>query len=761
MMERNEQQQPDVYVPGNTDDPVYFGARAIVETELNLINSRYEGDGVKKKTKDLAGLALSGGGIRSASFCLGVMQALAYKNWLHKIDYLSTVSGGGYIGSSLTWLLSRTWNSGGGDTIDFDTSRKQFPYGTYPMSGSAYEKDAPIQKLQDRIKDTANEKVRGKMLRYLRQNAKYLTPGKGLNVLTLLAVALRSILLGLITYLSLLLIFFFLYQAINPKFIDILNCTLSSWNICPAWSHFNIFLAPVVLGVGIYVVLLPIYSLGTFIIRWANREEAYDFRRIYEVFMGYMLPLIIVFAILGIIPMLSTWLNSLHDSKEASTFSGFLSLVVGMISGIAAFLKTTQLKPGKLPIGPLVALAAAGLILGILLLVYEISKNPIAWQHALIISVAAILFARWVNLNHVSLHRYYRDRLMETFMPDVSRIVSDPYGDSHKSKSKEANSKGLLDMSRKEENGNLVYSGLYHIINTNVVLVASPKAKYRGRGGDNFILTPEYCGSNATGWCRTKDFMDGKMTLSSAMAISGAAVNPNTGCGGEGITRQPFLSTLMGILNLRLGYWVPNPNPQKRRWWIPRDPNYLYPGIKEILIRGLNEKSSLVQLSDGGHFENLALYELIRRRLGLIIVVDGGADPNYTFGDLGNAMGKVRADFGALVKIDSEDLKDLIPSRRGDEFIPAKKGFLIADIVYADNRIGKLIYINTTFCEGLSADLFAHKKDHPSFPEESTSNQFFDEKHFEAYRELGYQIALKMMDDQAKNGDTIVKNMMA
>jgi hypothetical protein len=85
------------------------------------------------------------------------------------------------------------------------------------------------------------------------------------------------------------------------------------------------------------------------------------------------------------------------------------------------------------------------------------------------------------------------------------------------------------------------------------------------------------------------------LTLASAMAVSGAAVNPNAGGGGEGITRHAVLSMLMGILNVRLGYWV------------------------------------------------------------LIIVCDGVADREYSFGDLANTVEKVRADFGALILFDSPD----------------------------------------------------------------------------------------------------------
>ncbi len=50
---------------------------------------------------DTLGLALSGGGVRSAAFCLGVLQSLARGDWLRRVDFLSTVSGGGYTGAFL------------------------------------------------------------------------------------------------------------------------------------------------------------------------------------------------------------------------------------------------------------------------------------------------------------------------------------------------------------------------------------------------------------------------------------------------------------------------------------------------------------------------------------------------------------------------------------------------------------------------------------------------------------------------------------
>lgn len=745
-----KQDKSTSYVAGDSEDLEYFGAKNIINAELQLINKKYEKE--PKQTKDLAGLSLSGGGIRSASFSLGIMQALAYKNWLSKIDYLSTVSGGGYIGTSLTWLLSKKWQL---LDKDFDTSPDNFPYVTYPMCGKVNNKPD-----EDCTKDSMSVKVRGKLLHYLRQNAKYLTPGSGINIFSLIAVLLRGITLGLVTYFALfVLLFLFLNmtRVYCPIMLPGLNC-------------FLLIASLILLS---YLVTLPFYSLGTYIFK-RTKDWAYTLRRSYEKVAGFLLPLALALAVLGSIPFVSVWLDkNLNSSTLIPIYSSItgtdieatdvsvISIIIGIISSIAAFFKTNKVKSSKISVGFFVAIGTAALLFGILILAYQTSLQIPVWfpvNVTVILAAAVVIFAILVNLNHVSVHRYYRDRLMETFMPDVASIMANDYKRSHKTE--EANGKRLHEIYDKK--GNPEYFGPYHIINTNVVLPSSKRAIFRGRGGDNFIMSPLYCGGNATGWLKSEKYMGGEMTLASAMAISGAAVNPDAGCGGDGVTRQPFLSILMGILNLRLGYWVPNPNPHESEGAIrPPVPNYFWPGLWEIIFRyRLNEKAYFLQLTDGGHFENLALYEMIRRRLKLIIVCDGAADPQCTFSELANAMQKVRTDFGALILIEDEMLKDLLPSQEIDQVKVAKRGFLKAKIKYANNSEGRLIYINTTFCEGLSADLYGYKREHPSFPEEPTSDQFFNEKQFEAYRELGYQIAWRMMKDDEVISDPIVQEAM-
>lgn len=411
----------------------------------------------------------------------------------------------------------------------------------------------------------------------------------------------------------------------------------------------------------------------------------------------------------------------------------------------------------------IVSVGTAALWFGLLLLAYHLTsliqgsysdKDIIGF--CLIIAAALGIVGWYANINYVSIHRYYRDRLMEAFMPDVDKALDGEISPRAAGNADKQAIDGLLD----EQAGAGIDNNPspYHLINTNVVLESSKIPKFRGRGGDSFILSPRFCGSNATGWSRSESFMNGRMTLPTAMAISGAAVNPSTGVGGKGITRQPLLSMLMGLLNIRLGYWAPNPNPERAARAIP---NYFLPGLSEMFTRWkLNEKASYVELSDGGHFENLALYELIRRRARLIIVCDAGADPNFQFSDLANAVEKARVDFGTLILSNCDDLKTLVPHEQSsdkDAIKSADRGYIKSTIIYPDNSRGCLLYIKTTFYEKLSADLYGYKKAHPQFPDEPTSDQFFDEKQFEAYRELGYQTAWHMMNDKEICDDDLVK----
>lgn len=813
--------------------------------------------------KDLSGIALSGGGIRSASFCLGILQALSYAGWLKKIDFLSMVSGGGYIGSSLTWMLHKKWQGPNGETIPYGLERKNFPYGSYPMVG--------MEDVDQKNRSADWNVYKGRMLRYLRQHARYLTPGDGINFMSLVAVVLRNTLFSLYVYGGMLAVLF----AIGWSYVFEPASTIAVFK----WIGGQVSWFPMAingaLAAATLLGLILLAAIAVYVVRtWLPRKlsTGYRLRYVYERWMGRMLMVLLIFAIVGLVPVAYHWIDQAGRHKPPATeisisgtsdklgavtlagtirrgesqkpsagtsadepsqkwqfsqfksaLTGALSTLIGALSSVLAFAQQGQRKK-KIPTGVFVVIASFCLIFGVLMLAYHFAAmlrtvsvfEPGWWM---LFAGLFLFFLRAPNLNYLSMHRYYRDRLMETFTPDLPDAihVDGPVPGIDKS----ADSTPLHEMINEHNPGPWAP---YPIINTNIVLVSSDVPKFRGRGGDNFILTPKFCGSNATGWCETRRSPYYNMTLPTAMAISGAAVHSNAGGGGAGITRTPWLSFLMGFFNIRLGYWADNPTPkwdrlcriaqaQQRQFEIPArcdypaqhvllnlcgmvygawcrlisvvsmavhgllslpvfaavsKPNALYPGMLEMFLRkNLNENSRMVQLSDGGHFENLGLYELVRRRLKLIIVCDGTADAKYGFDDLANAIEKVRADFGALVLFDTADMESLTPKSvietgddAGKKITYADRGYLIGRIIYNDREEATLIYLTTTFNKGLSADLYAYRKAHDEFPDEPTGDQFFDEKQFEAYRELGYQIAYRMMHDRDVIRDSHVHRIL-
>ncbi len=305
--------------------------------------------------------------------------------------------------------------------------------------------------------------------------------------------------------------------------------------------------------------------------------------------------------------------------------------------------------------------------------------------------------------------------------------------------------------------------GPYHLINTNVVLLRSNNTLWAGRGGDSFVLSPLYCGSNATGWEKTEKWIrfpsangSDHLSLATAMAISGAAVNPNAASAGQGPTRNRFVALAMSLLNLRLAVWVPNPDKSKQTG---RKPTWWSPGWRILAARAHHEDQPFVELSDGGHFENLGIYELVRRKVKLIIAADAGCDPEYSFADLGTALERCRVDFGVDIKFSGSDfeLDQLIPHDaigHDGTLRLARRGFAVARIRYSKDAKddGLLVYIKTTMTHDLPADVYAYKLADPAFPDQSTGDQWFDEAQFEAYRELGYSIVKSFLDAFAKAG---------
>ncbi|MFQ5528010.1 MAG: hypothetical protein ACE5GX_17355 [Thermoanaerobaculia bacterium] len=758
----------------------------------NLAQPGVPDDGKPSAALGLKGLSISGGGIRSATFSTGVMQALAAKNVLKHMDYLSTVSGGGYSGSSLTWALYGNVYDEGDDIKDFIQT-----FGTGPSSFPTTTDDpaAPRQKTTDK-----RYGFRLKLLNYLREHGNYLTPGGGITALSALAVLLRGILLNLIVWVGLVsCLFLIALLYFDPS----LAATWPNW-LPAAWvgawaaaivvvglvgKRFPIWLVAVALaglgvivtwqeagsGAGVFRTIPPtiwllltgvavcvLYGVLTFfagILGEPNRR--YGYRRFIEHAANPYFIVTIFALTLGTLGMVYDALRSLVEETSLAMIAS------GIASGFWTFAKSGSDKDeeSKIPIGLVATVGSLLLLYGGLLGAYALAEwasgsyGQYVWY-----ALGAVLVMGWVvNTNYISLGRYYRDRLMETFMPPIDRALNDETGSAQG-----ADRTPLSKMWGKGEDAR----GPYHIVNTNLVLVDSERRTWRTRGGDSFILSPFYCGSTATGWRRTELFERNTMTLATAMAISAAAANPNAGVGGKGLSRSKFVSLLMALLNFRLGSWVRNCNSPRM---FP--PNHFWPGGAYELLGGFKETSNWLTLSDGGHFENLALYEMIRRRLKLIVVLDGGADPDFNFADLQNAMRRIGADFGARLDFslpepedESEDEEDdeekgpLHPLRvlsykreKKEGFFPlypgrADRGWAHAKIRYKgwsaardDNSAfeGDLVYVKTTLVPGLSITTEGYRDANPTFPDQSTADQFFDAEQFEAYRDLGYRIGVE------------------
>ena len=683
--------------------------------------------------KSTAGLAISGGGIRSASFGLGVMQALVNNNQLSKMDYMSTVSGGGYLGSALTWALKQGGKNAG-------TSPDNFPLGKLGKHG---QKGTV---LENKLKD----KEDNKLLDFIRQHGSYLAPTASLDMMSFVMIIIRSMLMSLFVYMSALTVFmtgslWLLYYITN----DLLGAIVLNRD------HPLILKGLlVIVGFAFLVIMLIkgfLYSLSTYSNKPKVRRLGYITFIKGQKSLGRLLKLSLTCLVFGSLPFIIGLIHEAYTFLVASGFSLF-----GAAVGLWQYKKAQNKEKNSGGTSNLLIYSGAfALFYGVLLFAYLISTNlflddQIKIKHPLLFLVyvlCTLLFGWRVNLNRLGPHYVWRSRLMEAFMPNKNAVETNSWQPAT-----EANSALMENMCDKDN------PRPYHIINTNVILANSTKVNYSGRGGDNFIISPLYCGSDATGWKTTKTFQNNKtrgITLATAMATSAAALNPNAAVSGEGVTRNIVVSILLSMLNLRLGYWTSNPARENKL----SAPNFFAPGItSEILRFGLSETNKDILLSDGGHYENLALYELIRRKLNLIIVSDGGADPNFNFDDLANAIEKVRVDFGAKVSFkEGYKTDEFLPGTAGEsayqkKYEIAKRGFAIAEITYNDNTKGTLVYLKLAVIEDLPTDVFSYKGIYPSFPHQPTSDQFFDEKQFEAYRELGYYVTWQMMNSiEGKN----------
>ncbi len=291
----------------------------------------------------------------------------------------------------------------------------------------------------------------------------------------------------------------------------------------------------------------------------------------------------------------------------------------------------------------------------------------------------------------------------------------------------------------------------FHIINMALNLVRVDNLAWRDRKAQSFTASPLHVGSwQKLGYRKSRQYginppQNRAITIGTSMAISGAVASPNMG-----YHSSPFLTSLMTLLNIRLGWWSGNPGEAGNDTFMRSCPRYApQPLIAEFL--GLsNNRSSYIYLTDGGHFENLGLYEMVLRRCKYIVVVDSSQDEKFDFDSLGNAVNKIRIDMGIPIVFDAVPItrRKKVLTRQDTNQLKANQQYCaVATIKYSvvdkceglnDSQIdGKLIYIKPSVYGNEPLDVYKYALANPTFPHESTADQVYSENQFESYRELG------------------------
>jgi len=379
------------------------------------------------------------------------------------------------------------------------------------------------------------------------------------------------------------------------------------------------------------------------------------------------------------------------------------------------------------------------------------NTSPLPWTLAteffvLLLGLAAlgICAGRFVNINRFSLHGMYRNRLVRAYLG-----ASNFHSVSHRDRQPDPftgfalnDNLPLHELCLEADGAGASTVGASNvrplsIINATLNLVHGENLAWQQRKAESFSMTPLFCGSWSEGYRRSAEYGGGDgVSVGTAIAISGAAANPNMG-----YSSSPTLGFLMAIFNLRLGAWLGNVNTRGNRTYRRTGPRQAIMPLFAELFGLTNSHRRYINLSDGGHFDNLGLYEVVLRRCRHVLVSDAGQDDSFAFEDLGNAIRKVRIDFGINI-VFKKKIK-ILPNESHKHGLYCA----VATIRYSEidgtspEQDGKLIYIKPTLHgrgEELPYDVYSYACRNREFPHQSTVDQWFSESQFESYRALGF-----------------------
>jgi Patatin-like phospholipase. len=736
-------------------------------------------------------LALSGGGIRSATFCLGLVRALAKKGLLKKFDYISTVSGGGYLGG---------------------------------MLGRLYEANPADNSVEEAL--ASDDTI---LLAWLRNNGRYLTPAGFRDTSLAISQILRSFFAAL--FLITLIGIFIAGLAISLNFLanvstptelldPIENATLF-WALSvpftfSVWMATTYWLTLLKCSLKIHLVgglILTLLAGGAvFFIICANHVTTQPgyinfilcgvHIRTHSDFPLRMMVINFALNAFLLCRLLSTLASTTAKFRQQLTLAltwclGYAALLVllwliykfgyALNESIESSFEKTLLPPGIIALLKVIweikavkglvtkllkksntvklSLTQLANIFGFIIIITSLISICVAeihflkchltvlgewlgWFPALLsvmIAVVAIpalrseFMLKFLNLS--SLHNFYRARLerawlsVANFKGEHPRFKQNPldvkYNDKLNYIHEVTDSLPGDDIKFKDYYAG-DQKGPIHLITCCINQTIDDRSGNYNADRKGVALTLSGFGvETGTRLPKEPKHALGSM-LSQWIAVSGAAAA--TGMGSQ---TAPGLAFLLFLIGGRLGYWSKN----------LLDSNHKASPVSvlfaEMFARFPGKNSKYWYLSDGGHFENTGVYPLLKRRVKTIVVADCGADPEFIFDDLENLVRKARIDYGISIVFNTS------PGPEFSSVSSLKKGEIAPPLIKATINYpaqnskpamkGTLIVIKPHLLENMGLDTERYAKRHDDFPQQTTGDQFFDEEQWEAYHQLGLQ----------------------
>ncbi len=416
-------------------------------------------------------------------------------------------------------------------------------------------------------------------------------------------------------------------------------------------------------------------------------------------------------------------------------------------------------------VAPYIFILGLQILISILAQVMVMALSGWEIPAAIVITFAISLLLAWrVDINEFSMHAFYRNRLARCYL-GASNAERDP--NPFTGFDEKDAQLALSELTPKHQ-----YTGPFPIFCATLNLTFGEDLAWQERKGASFAFTPLYSGYDVpftaaksrrtglrfNGFVKTGSYAYPRpgIHLSTASAISGAAISPD-----QGYHTNPATAFLLTMFNVRLGWWLANPRVltedgtlmakskdglsssdsgvPRSRFPAPSPRLSLFYLANELLGQA-NDTRRYVYLSDGGHFDNMGLYELVRRRCRYIAIMDAEEDEQLKFEGIGMAIRKCRIDFGAEISI------DLRPLQHVDDCGNSSAHCVAGTIRYPDDepgcKPGVVVYIKSSLTGDEPADILNYKRENPAFPNTSTTNQWFTESQFESYRRLGHHVAV-------------------